>query len=681
MEEEKVESMRVKRSKRLRILFILLVLLLLAFLFSLFRTVTSGRQIPASTAVIHDRSLRGDIISKDGYILSSSHKLYQATVYAKSIKPRMMGLFLRLFSIYSGIDEESLKKTFYDKNGKRKTGLITLSYSLDSRSALQLKSLARKLRKMEVFRPFKTNGGVEVLYGLDIIESGETREFPLNDCLTPIIGYVGKESTDDYVRPVGKKGIERFADKYIRYKVNGLYTGERDVVGAVIRNKNSVDIRRVDGLDVHLNIPLALQKRAEMILDIMKEDTGADEVIAAVMESGTGKILAMGSSERFHPDEFTDEDVPALNPKFAEYPYEVGSVLKPLTLAIALEHNRVTPTTVINTHNGIMAIGKNRTITDDDPFASLSVTDIIVHSSNIGISQISWKLDGQEFRKGLLDFGLSKPTGIDLTRDLPGQVKSLNLLQHPMHRANQSYGYGMHATFAQMLKAYSAFNNDGKAMSPRLIDYFQDAKGNHYTLPPSQPDIQSLSKETAKKMHDILTEVVKRGTGVAGQYKGLEIGGKTGTAHIATSRGYSNLYHSSFYGFANDNSGHKYTIGVLVIKPKKPYKYFAAQSAVPTFKKITGALVELGYLKPELNAEELAEEQLKQAAIEKKRAEAEARNSGVSTLTTPSQQNISVSQPKKEPHKTVQKTNETKPARPQTKSQKSKELFNDLDMF
>ncbi len=678
MEEEKVESMRVKRAKRLSILFILLVFLLLAFLVSLFRTVTSDRQIPARTTVIHDRSLRGNIISKDGYILSSSHKLYKATVYAKSINPRMMGLFLRLFSIYSGIDEESLKKTFYDKKGKRKTGLITLSKNLDSRSALQLKSLARKLRKMDVFRSFKTNGGVEVLIGLDIIESGETREFPLNDCLTPIIGYVGEESTDDYVRPVGRKGIERFADKYIRYKVNGLYTGERDVVGAAIRNKNSIDIRRIDGLDVRLNIPLPLQKRVEMILDIMKEDTGADEVIAAVMQSNTGKILAMGSSERFAPAEFTSEDVPALNPKFAEYPYEVGSVLKPLTLAIALDHNRVTPDTIINTHNGIMAIGKNRTITDDDPFASLSVTDIIVHSSNIGISQISWKLDGQEFRKGLLDFGLSQPTGIDLTRDLPGQVKSLKLLQNTMHRANQSYGYGMHATFAQMLKAYSAFNNGGKAMSPRLIDYFEDAKGNHYPLPPSQPDIQSVSIKTAEKMHTILTEVVKRGTGVAGQYKGLEIGGKTGTAHIATSHGYSNLYHSSFYGFANDYSGHKYTIGVLVIKPKKPYKYFAAQSAVPTFKKITGALVELGYLKPELNAEELAEEQLKQAAIEKKRAAWEAQNSGISTPTAHSQPNISATQPKKEPHKITQKAEKTKPSKP---SKPSKELFNDLDMF
>ncbi|HSR74111.1 MAG TPA: hypothetical protein VLL31_04645, partial [Sulfurovum sp.] len=62
---------------------------------------------------------------------------------------------------------------------------------------------------------------------------------------------------------------------------------------------------------------------------------------------------------------------------------------------------------------------------------------------------------------------------------------------------------------------------------------------------------------------------------------------------------YVREYHSSFYGFANDKEGHKYTFGVLVIRAKKPYKYFAAQSAVPTFRRVVDILVELDYLKPE----------------------------------------------------------------------------------
>ena len=668
MQESKKSEAHGGIAKKLYILYLLFVLLVFAFLFSVLRTILSDRHIPAKTAVIHDRSLRGDIVSKDGYTLSSSYKLYQATVYARGIDPNKKELFVKLFSIYSGIDEETIKKKFYNKKGKKKTGRVTLSYNLDARKAMQLKSLAYKLRQLKVFRSIKNRHGINVLYGLDIIESGEARRFPLKDCLTPIIGYVRKTSDSRYVRPAGKKGLERYAEKHLTSQKNGLLTGERDVVGAVIRDGNSQSIQRVDGLELHLNIPLDLQRRVEMVLDKMKAYTDAQEIIAAVMESDTGKVLAMASSERYDPSHITQKDVSALNPKFAEYPYEVGSVMKPLTLAIALDYQRVTPDTYFNTFNGRLKIGKKRTITDDEKFAGLTATDIIVHSSNVGISQISWKLNGQEFRSGLLKFGLSQPSGIDLSRDLPGKVKELRKLQHKMHRANQSYGYGMHATFAQMLKAYSAFNNNGKAMTPRIIDYFENEKGQHYKLPPPQPDRQAISEKTAQQIHDILKEVVKRGTGVAGQYKGLEIGGKTGTAHIATSRGYSRLYHSSFYGFANDTSGHKYTIGVLVIKARKYHKYFASQSAVPTFKKITNTLVELHYLKPELTPEELEEEQAKEAEKEHKQALRDAQREA------------------RQEKRAAQRDRAARPTstpspKPPKRSKPSPELFNDLDMF
>jgi cell division protein FtsI (penicillin-binding protein 3) len=177
-----------------------------------------------------------------------------------------------------------------------------------------------------------------------------------------------------------------------------------------------------------------------------------------------------------------------------------------------------------------------------------------------------------------------------------------------MHRANSSFGYGMMVTHAQMLKAYSAFNNDGLAVTPRLVNYLQDAQGKRYTLPPKIGDTQAIGKKAANQMHDILKEVVKRGTGVAAQYPGLEIGGKTGTAHIAKKGRYVREYHSSFYGFANDNEGHKYTIGVMVIRAKKRFKYFASQSAVPTFRRIVDILVELDYLKPEGGVEVVSPE-------------------------------------------------------------------------
>jgi len=599
MAKEKSNKAMHQRKYKISGLFILLSIIIVIFLLSVLKTITSDRRIPSHNSTLHDRSFRGDIISADNYTLSASQKTYQAVIRGASIVPEKKEVFIKLFSIYSGITTEKIRKKFKNKKGKKIEGNIVLSRTINGRHAMQLKSLAYKLRKLDVFRSVKTRSGIEVVYGLDIIENGESRRFPLKDVLSPILGYVGKKEENNYIRPKGKKGLERNYEKHISSKKDGSFRGKRDVSSRIIHDKNSIEKDRVDGFDLHLNIPLALQRRVEMMLDSMKINLDADEIIVGVMESNTGKVLSMASSERYDPSHIVQKDIPALNPKFSEYPYEAGSVLKPLSISVAMDKGLVTPNKWFNTLNGRLQIGKRHWISDDDKFASLTVTDIIVHSSNVGTSLISWLLTGTQFREGLLKFGVAKPSGIDLSRDLPGSLKKVRLLDNKLHRANTSYGYGMTITFAQLFKAYSAFNNDGVAVTPRLVDYLEDARGRHYTLKAKAGDIQPISKKTANQMHNILLEVVKRGTGVAAQYPGLEIGGKTGTAHIAKNGRYVREYHSSFYGFANDQFGHKYTIGVLVIRAKKRYKYFASQSAVPTFKNIVRILVEQGKLTPD----------------------------------------------------------------------------------
>ena len=111
-------------------------------------------------------------------------------------------------------------------------------------------------------------------------------------------------------------------------------------------------------------------------------------------------------------------------------------------------------------------------------------------------------------------------------------------------------------------------------------------------------------------MKRILIKVVEKGTGAGTYIPGLEIGGKTGTAHIASGRGgYSNTYNGSFFGFVNDSVGNSYTIGVLARNPKRPYYYFGAQSALPSFKKAVELMIEEGYLIPDSKA--VAEAQAK----------------------------------------------------------------------
>ncbi len=587
-----------RRNYKIPVLFLLFVLAMGIFLFSILKTITSERRIPSHNKTIHDRSFRGAIISADNYTLSSSNKTYQAVIRGASIKPEMKETFVRLFSIYANIPEEEILKKFKRK-GKPIQSNIILSKTIGSSTAMQLKSLAIKLRRLGVFRSIKTRSGIDVLFGLDIIENGETRRFPLKDVMSPILGYVSKESDGRYTRPKGQKGLERNYNEHITSKKDGYFKGKRDVLGAVIHDKNSINSGRVDGLNLHLNIPLALQRRVELMIDAMKQKIDADEILVGVMESGTGKVLALASTERYDPTHILQEDVLKLSPKFAEYPHEAGSVLKPLVIAIALDQKKITPNTSFQTGYKNFDITGGQTINDDHFHSSLKAADIIVYSSNIGTSKISWTLTGKEFRDGLLKFGVAKKSGIDLSRDLPGSLKPQHILEHKMHRANSSFGYGMLLTFAQLFKAYSAFNNDGIAVTPRIVNYLADGKGKQYKLKPRVGDIKAVGKKAANQIHDILLEVVKRGTGRATRYPGLAVGGKTGTAHIAKNGSYVSEYHSSFYGFANDKHGNKYTIGVLVIRAKKWKKYYASQSAVPTFKNILKILVAQKHLKPD----------------------------------------------------------------------------------
>ena len=154
----------------------------------------------------------------------------------------------------------------------------------------------------------------------------------------------------------------------------------------MILNKKSYTKPDKNGLNIQLSIPVTLQKRVEQVLSKMKEKLKAEEIMAVVMESSTGKIISMASSNRFKPNHIKRSDYPSLNSNVIEYSFEPGSVLKPIIFSLLLEEKLVNPYDLVNGHNGRFKIGR-KTITDEHKFQWLSAENVIVHSSNIGIAQ------------------------------------------------------------------------------------------------------------------------------------------------------------------------------------------------------------------------------------------------------------------------------------------------------
>jgi len=550
-----------------------------------------SRRTPSLYAKESVQAGRGSIISADGFHLATSKKLYKAVVNTRYIDPQKKELFVQLFHIYSGISVQKIKKRL-----KKRRGVVVLSYNVAPIQAQYLKKLSRELRRFKVFMELKNKKtGYLSVHGLSIIESGESREYPYGNLLTPIIGYPHKVEEDGYTHIQGIKGLEKKFDGELSPQQNGSSRGKRDVNSYIILNKDSFTKAKINGLDIKLTIPVALQIRIEKMLDATKKDLKAKQIMIAIMNSKTGDVLTMASSNRFLPKHIKRRDYPSLRSGMIEYSFEPGSVIKPLTFSILLEKHLVNPYDLVNGHNGRFKIGR-KVITDEHRFAWLSAEDVIVHSSNVGIAQLAQKLSGYEFYDGFMRFGLSQKSTPDMIYEKIGSLPSPKRLENEIYKATSSYGYGMRANLMQLLRAYSAFNNNGSMVYPKivksLINEFGEEKPTLY-----EEEVEVISSATAAQMKRILIKTVNKGTGKKAITAGLEVGGKTGTAHIVEKGRYVHKYNTAFMGFAND-SKNRYSIGVIVIKPLK--SHFASSTAVPVFKKAVDIMIDDGYLQPDI---------------------------------------------------------------------------------
>ena len=580
-----------QKSAKIPFLFFILLLGFVVFLAALFYWAQIDRRLPRLYKKEVDSALRGSIISKEGYSVASSKKLYKAVVDTRNINPDKKELFLKLYSLYSGESIKNIKKSINSY-----FGTVVLSYKIDAIAAQHLRELAKKLYRLGVFVSYEDKKrGITFIHGLDIVESGEYRVYNYKDILTPVVGYVRKYEKNRITKVYGVKGLEKKYNDILNPVQDGIIKGSKDVVGNIILNGYSTITTRVDGSNLHLNISLKLQKIVENMLDNFKKELKAKEIVACVMESKSGKILMLATSNRYNPSHIKRSQYPNLNVKAIEFSYEPGSVIKPIVFSLLLEEHKVNPYDLVRIYGGRYKIGK-KIIRDSHKFDWLSAEDVIVHSSNVGISQLAQKLNYVDYYNGLKKFGFSKPSGIDLPYEHTGVIPRIYKLKSEIYKAVTAYGYGIRVNFIQLLKAYNVFNNNGKEIAPRIVEYYQDAFGEkHFVLDKTYKQV--IPVDVAKRMQKILIKTVEKGTGEATKIPGLTIGGKTGTAHIAKNGKYTNLYNSSFVGFADDKN-HSYTIGVLVREPTKRYYYYASLTAVPVFKKIVEEMIEEGYLSP-----------------------------------------------------------------------------------
>ncbi|MBZ7932504.1 penicillin-binding protein 2 [Campylobacter sp. RM10532] len=591
-----MQENKKNRVSKVAFAYCMALLFMIIFLSSTF-ILTSKRHIPNTEKDQYSLALRGNIITKDNFTITTSKQIYRAEIDLRSIDKDKFDLFLKLFQIYSGFSDKEIsdiKKRI--QNQKRRSYNFILSQNLDSKQANYLKDLAKKLYIQGFFKAFTNNSGKVETRGLNIIEHEEDRIYMSHDALTPAIGYtkVVLDPESGILKNIGVKGLEKYYDQCLSPLQNEKIQGLKDIGGNIILNLKSLQQKKINGCDLYLNVSLKLQKSIEKAIDERNEDLKANEIIVGVMDSKTGKILALASSRRYDPEN-RSKDLSVLNASAIEYGYEAGSVIKPFIFITALRLGKITLDEIIDTYGGSYKLGRF-TIRDDHRMDKMTAEEVIRYSSNIGMIQIAQRLSNLEIITGLRTFNFGDKSGIDLPYEQKGEIPNPKHLRE-IEKSVLSYGYGLKTTFMQLLAAYNVFNNNGIYVTPRLAEkYYQD--GHFVNLDNDIKKEAILNPQSAQLMQRILIDVIEKGTGRKAFTKGVTLGGKTGTARIAERQGYtSNRYNASFFGFANDAT-HAYTVGVLVRNPTKPYSYYAAQSALPMFKDVVNILINEDFLKP-----------------------------------------------------------------------------------
>jgi len=408
---------------------------------------------------------------------------------------------------------------------------------------------------------------------------GETKRFyPKGELAAQTVGYVGLDDK-------GLGGIE--------FSLNDKITGKpgRVLLDFDARRHafRSTEWQGIPGKDVVLTLDEKIQYAAEKALAEEVARSHAAGGVVIVQNPNTGEILAMASQRTFNPNDFEASSAEARENRAVTWMYEPGSTFKVVTMSSALEEGLTNPQEVINCQNGAIVL-YGHTIHDHKPYGDLSVTDVMVNSSDVGAIKLGLRLGQDRFYRYIQAFGLGKRTGVEL----PGEQRGL--LQPPdawsgISIGEIAMGQEIGVTPIQMVAVFSAIANGGILIQPRIVhDVYLD---NHHDPLTPAGGRRVISAHTAEMMRQILAAVVDRGTGKPAQLGGYTSAGKTGTAQKIDAHGaYSkSQFVGSFIGFAPVTHP---AVTILVAIDTPVGAHYGTDVAAPVFRTI--AEQTLGYL-------------------------------------------------------------------------------------
>lgn len=416
------------------------------------------------------------------------------------------------------------------------------------------------------------------------------RYYPEANTGSHVLGFVNYDG-------VGNYGLEGYYNEYLKGEAGYLKAeksgGVKDSV--IIVNDREYE-KPKNGADLVLTIDRSVEfyvcKKLAESHDRYKFDRGT----IIVVEPQSGAIIAMCSYPDFDPNNYTEtEDQKIFTNPAISYQYEPGSVFKALTIAIALDQGKITPQTTYKDEGQVMISGWPKPIKNSDydtagGHGTVDMKTVLEKSLNTGAIFAMQQVGAKVFGEYVKNFGFGEETGLELSGEVSGNIKSLLKDKiRPVDAATASFGQGITVTPLQMLMSYAAIANKGVLMKPYIVKEIRYQDGTVESTQPQEVR-RVISEQAAFTTSAMLAEVVEKGHSQKASVPGYYIGGKTGTAQVASKYGgyIEGQYNHTFVGIAPIDKP-KFVMLVKLDNPKG-FK-FAESSAAPLFGEIADFLL------------------------------------------------------------------------------------------
>lgn len=491
---------------------------------------------------------RGDIVDRNGIVISSTNIRYRLYVRPNALKDK--GTVADVVSEVLDMNREKV----LDKISKKGVSEITVAKKIDKTKMLQISS-----------RNFS---------GVYFAEES-LRYYPYGDYLTQILGFT---NVDGY----GQSGVEQYYDKYLRGTDGKVFT-ETDIVGKELEDSVASYLPPIDGMTVGLTIDYYIQSFAEKAVKDAMVSYRAKSASCIVMNPRTGAISAMAQAPSFDLNNVPRDDAASLmsmmKNSMISNVYEPGSTFKILTSAIGIEEGVANNNSRYYCNGARIVDGQRIKCWQSRGHGSQTFAQGVNNSCNCVFMDTALSVGKDTFYSYLNDFGATTKTGVDMLGESAGITLNVNNVKN-VDLARIGFGQAIAVTPIALATSVSSVLNGGLSVTPYVMNNISDSRYGTVVKGGASAQKRVVSQATSDKLVEYLYGVVEVGSGKRAYNPGYRTGGKTGTAQKyengAIAQG---KYVSSFLGFTK--AGNEDYLCLMIVDEPQGYVYYGSLVAAP----------------------------------------------------------------------------------------------------